>query len=342
MANEAQLAAIPAGNGRRGATPGHSSSSIGARRPSRPPKTGNRPLSNDSIDAWVEVERFRTLGEADQHGLVLVAAGIDCQIVPRPAGVGLLVAASQAARAERELAAYARDNRPSIQPTFTARPLSEGFAGAFAYCGALLFIHAATNRHAFSRDWLSAGEAQAGLIVSGQWWRVVTALGLHADYGHLLANAVAAGLLGLFLAQLLGSGLAWFTILLAGGAGNALNAVIQPSAHTAIGASTSVFGALAILAVLMLRYQASLWRPGLRRWLPLAAGVMVLAFLGIEGERIDVGAHIAGFIAGCLIGVGIIVLGPRIAQRSKIQIICWAATAALFVGAWLLALGAGA
>jgi membrane associated rhomboid family serine protease len=292
-------------------------------------------------DPWVEIARYQTESDADQHALVLVAAGIECGIVRRVRGTGLLVSAANAAIAVSELAAYDRLNRPVPPPVVVPQSLRTGLGGTIAYACALLFMHGAATRHLFDREWVTAGAAQAGSIVGGEWWRVFTALGLHADYGHLFSNIAAGGLFGLFVAQVLGGGLTWLAILLAGGMGNAINAALQPAAHTAIGASTAVFGAVGILSVLLLQYQQSLWRFGLRRWLPLAVGVMILAFIGMEGERIDIGAHAAGFASGCLIGVGLSVIGPGLARRRDIQFASWAAAAVLMAGAWALALTAG-
>jgi membrane associated rhomboid family serine protease len=205
-----------------------------------------------------------------------------------------------------------------------------------------ILYYGAASHDSFSRDWLTAGDAQAGLIVGGEWWRVLTALGLHGDEGHLLSNLVAGSLIGILLAQILGGGLAWLAILLAGGIGNGLSALLQPASHAAIGASTAVFGGLGLLVVMMVKYQASLWRVGLRRWLPLAVGVMLLAFLGIEGERIDIGGHIAGFLAGCLLGAGLIAMGePSARSRPGLQVAAGAAALALFAGAWVIALSHG-
>lgn len=298
-------------------------------------------MSEDSKHDWVEVGRFGSRADAEQHALVLVAAGIDCETSPGDEGVGLLVTAANVALAHYELAAYRRDNRPSSQPPLRLRPLREGLPAALVYCCALLFVYGAASRQFLSLDWLSVGKAQAGLIVSGEWWRTLTALTLHADYGHLFSNLVAGAFLGLVLSQILGSGLAWLLILLAGGIGNGLNALIQPLDHTAIGASTAVFGALGLLAALMSKYQRSLWRPGLRRWVPIAAGVMLLAFLGIEGERIDVGAHITGFLAGCVLGGILVVIGEPSTKQERLAQYVFATTAlVLLSGSWLIALGA--
>lgn len=296
-------------------------------------------MTDASEQGWVEVGRFRDHAAADQHALVLAAAGIDCRIVadgPRPA---IQVEAADAALALSELAAYAADSRRATPPRLRLRPARDGLAGATIYCCALLFVHGAAGRETFSRDWLTAGAAAAGSIVDGQWWRALTALGLHADYGHLFSNMIAGAFLGMILSQILGSGLAWFLILLAGGLGNGFNALFQPAGHAAIGASTAVFGALGLLAMFMTRYQRSLRRQGLRRWAPVAAGVMLLAFLGMEGERIDVGGHVAGFASGLVLGAVLLAIGePATRQEGGVQLAFGAAAVVLFAGAWLVAL----
>ncbi len=294
-------------------------------------------MPDENEETWVEVGRFAGRAEAGEHALVLVAAGIDCQLTPRGSGIVLLVAEPRVVEARRELAAYARDSQSEAIPRPPPLPLRDGLTGVLAYWCALTFIFSAARHHAFAIDWLAAGEAQSGLIVGGQWWRVFTALGLHADSGHLVSNLVAGSLFGFFLAEILGSGLAWLLILVAGGAGNAINASFQSATHTSIGASTAIFGAIGLLAVLALKYQLPQWKHGLRRWAPLAAGVMLLALLGMGGERIDVGAHLAGFFVGCLMGGVFLAVGPRVVtlRRTAAYIV---GAVALFIGTWLIAL----
>jgi membrane associated rhomboid family serine protease len=295
-------------------------------------------LTENHEPSWVEVGRFRDLEAAHQHALVLVAAGIDCRIVSNDKRVAILVEAGNAAAAFSELAAYAADNRRTLGPRLRLRPAGAGLAGALIFCCVLLFVYGAAEREIFSRDWEAAGDAQAGLIVDGEWWRALTALGLHGDYGHLFANIIAGAFLGIVLSQILGGGFAWFLIVLAGGLGNIISALFQSAGHTAIGASTAVFGALGILAIQMTRYQGTLWRQGLRRWAPVGAGVMLLTFLGTGGERIDVGGHVAGFVAGSLIGGVLLAVGePAMEQEGRAQYALGAAALALFAGAWLLA-----
>lgn len=150
-------------------------------------------------------------------------------------------------------------------------------------------------------DWVAAGDAHAGNILAGQWWRPITALCLHTDGLHLLGNLVFGALFIIRLCRGLGAGLAWSLILASGISGNLLNALLQTPDHRAIGASTAVFGAIALVAgINLIRYRSSLRR----RWvLPLAAALALLALLGAEGERTDVGAHLLGFASGLFLGI---------------------------------------
>lgn len=285
-------------------------------------------------EVWVEVGRFPNGRTASEHALVLVAAGIDCQMASRGDGVAVLVAVWHAEAARRELAAYAEDNRQVAPPPMHRHPLADAVTGVLAYWCAMVFVYVAAEQSLFGVDWLAAGDGQAGLTVGGQWWRVVTALGLHGDLGHIASNLAAGSLFGLFLGEILGSGLAWLMILLSGAIGNAVNAWIEPASHTSIGASTAIFGAVGLLAVLAVKYRP---RRGLRRWAPIAAGIMLLAFLGVEGKNIDVGAHISGFVSGCVLGAAILLAGqpPPTRWRS----LAFAGTAAvIFAGAWVIAL----
>jgi membrane associated rhomboid family serine protease len=288
---------------------------------------------------WIEVGRYALSAEAEGDALALAAVGISSRVIPAETGVRLLVADAEASRARRELVEYRRENRRRTEPAL--RPAAGGVDAALAYAAVLVVVYVAAGRQVLGVDWRSAGYAEAGLILGGEWWRAITALSLHADFGHLASNLVAGGLLGILLAQSLGPGLAWLAILLAGGAGNALNALVQPASHTAVGASTAVFAALGMLAALMWRRRASQWIRGLRRWLPLAAGVMLLAFLGTGGERTDVGAHVAGFAAGVVSGAALHLAGTHVPQGHVAQYAYGAAALALFGAAWLLAVGAG-
>jgi len=287
-------------------------------------------------EPWVEVRRCRLRAEAERYTLVLAAMGIGSRLAPEEGRVVLLVAPGDAERARHEIAAYVAENLRQTPPPPAVRPMPEALRGVLAYVALLLFLHAAAGRGAFGLDWLGAGAAQAGRILDGELWRTVTALGLHADGAHLLGNIAIGGLFGLFLGQLLGGGLAWLAILLAGTAGNFLAALLRGGEQSSIGASTAVFAALGLLSALSWRQQAPARLRGLRRWAPLAAGAMLLGYLGIGGERTDVLAHVTGFLAGVAGGLGLTRLRPPLGAGA--QLAYGASTVLLLLLAWGLAL----
>ena len=67
---------------------------------------------------------------------------------------------------------------------------------------------------------------------------------------------------------------------------------------------------------------------------------MLLAYLGVGGERTDIGGHLAGFATGAASGVGLAYVGQRVPQGMRAQTAYGVAALALFTLAWLLALRA--
>ena len=153
------------------------------------------------------------------RGLVLEAAGIGYEVHRAAGEFTLVVGATDAARARAELDAYASENHDWTDRVEVSPRRSSARAGVLGYIGVLVLVAVLAHQHAFAIDWHSAGKTHAGLIRHGELWRAVTALSLHADLLHLAGNIVIGGLFGLFAGQLLGSGLAWASILVAGGAG---------------------------------------------------------------------------------------------------------------------------
>jgi membrane associated rhomboid family serine protease len=300
-------------------------------------------------EPWIEVYRSSRRRDAEEHALVLAAVGIGCTVQPLDGVVTLLVPTSEALRARQQLVQYARENHKheveeqhgqKHHTQHHIRRFIDGLPAAVGCAGVLVLLHAWSRQGTFFQNWLSAGAAQARLILGGEWWRTMTALGLHADLGHLASNVIFGIVFGLLVAQIFGSGLGWLVILLAGTAGNALNALVQPETHTAIGASTAVFAAIGILSGVMWRRKR--YALGLRRWTPLAGGLMLLVYLGIGGERTDIGSHAAGFATGVLSGMVLAQVHDRLPQGAPPQRAFGAAAMLLFVLAWVLALRAHA
>jgi rhomboid protease GluP len=292
--------------------------------------------------SFVEIRRARRRAEAEQLALVLAAVGIGCTLAPGSDGTGILVAWHDAERARQQLAAYEQENAPEPHPVPAPRAAGHGLTAALAYAAILLFFFGAERRDTWSLDWVTLGAADAGLIRAGEWWRTVTALTLHADHEHLFGNLIAGIGFGMLAAQLFGAGLAWLAILLTGILGNVLDAFLQAPDHAAVGASTALFGALGIVSGYTRLRRKVPWRGGIRRWAPLSAGVLLLVYLGFAGERTAVGAHVAGFAVGGVLGLVLGRWGDRLPRGPGAQLACGLLAAAILALAWLRALqGAG-
>jgi rhomboid protease GluP len=284
-------------------------------------------------DSWVVVaEGSGGRRRGAEAGLVLAARGIDHQLDSHAGRWRLSVPIESEREARAELEQYASENRHWGERPEPIRELSSGWWGVWVYAVLLLSTAILVRQDVLGFDWYAAGRLDTSLALSGQWWRVVTALFLHAGLAHLLGNLAFGVFFGHFVARHLGEGVGWGAILLAGALGDTLNTLVQPLGHRSIGASTAVFGALGILA-------AYSWRRGLlknapwkTRIAPIVAGIALLAYTGTGGENTDVIAHLAGFVVGLVLGATL-ASAPLVDSR-RVQRLCAAVSLAIIVGAW--------
>jgi membrane associated rhomboid family serine protease len=285
------------------------------------------------------VEVYRSSGRTacEERGLVLHAVGIESQLAWLGDAWVLLVADPDREAALLQLARYAQENPPR-KPVPPPEPLHAGaWVGSALYAAVLLLIGYLAGGSALGRDWFDACAAQAGAIRAGEAWRAITALTLHVDVGHLLANLGFGTVFGFLVGQLLGPGVAWATVLAAATVANGVNAVLQPATHSSIGASTAVFATLGLLAAYAWRRRAADGGRWAYRWAPLVAGIMLLGFTGAGGERTDVLAHVTGFAMGAFAGMAH--AAWRVPRGAVAQVVAGLVALALVAGAWIAALG---
>jgi membrane associated rhomboid family serine protease len=274
--------------------------------------------------------------------LVLEARYLPCRIESGINGRTLLVPARCHDVCTYELRLFEEENCDWPPQPPPARPLTENTLATLSVLILLATFHNLTRLdfpfpgHDMP-DWFALGNAHAASILDGQWWRLITALTLHADGLHLFSNLALGGLFIIFLCRELGSGLAWSLLLGSGILGNLANACLQQPDHRSVGASTLVFGAVGILASLTLvRYRGQLQR----RWpLPVAAALALLALLGTEGKQTDLGAHLFGFLFGIVLGLSAEYLVERQGRPGRWLNVLLASGCILLVGgAWSAAL----
>lgn len=267
--------------------------------------------------------------EARDRLVVLAAAGIAARIEHGPDGWVVVVAADDAGRGRAAIADYQAElASPGTSGDLEWGPTKAGMLIA----AALLAVQPLTGFRTDGWPVFLAGEGSSSAILGGQPWRVVTALGLHADWTHLLGNVVAMALLGTAVCRLLGPGLGAMLLLVSGAAGNYLNAAIRSGVHTSVGASTAIFGGVGILAGLAIIRARP---PRGRGWVPLAAGLALLGLLG-TGEHADLAAHFFGFQTGLGLGMATAFVSP-VPPGARVQRWLAAAAGGIVGLAWLLA-----
>jgi membrane associated rhomboid family serine protease len=133
----------------------------------------------------------------------------------------------------------------------------------------------------------------AAISVDGDWYRLVTAMFLHASLLHLAFNMLALYWLGTVVEQALGTSrflLLYFVSGIAGSAG-AL-ALSDPFAVT-VGASGAIYGILG--ALLVLEYRATGTFAG-----PALGLIVVNLALSFAIPNISIGGHLGGLAGGIL------------------------------------------
>ena len=280
----------------------------------------------------LRVTRDRKL--AEEWELALVAQGLSPSLRWTQEGFVLSVPATEQDRALAGLAAYEQEN-PRELPA-EERPVAPPDLVAGAGVAAILLLFFVITAWRPELLWFERGSADTDRILMGELWRTVTALTLHANLAHALSNAIGIALFVGALSSMLGPGLASALVLLAGAGGNLVNALVHGSTHVSVGGSTSVFGAVGMLGGLGLARRSRKKPPRRRAWMPVAATLALLAMLGTGGERVDVLAHLFGFLFGAVLGILFAFVTPH--PGRPIQWACSTAAIAVLIFCWFLAL----
>lgn len=283
------------------------------------------------------VYESRNRAACADRALVLAVAEIPHQVLYEAGGSVIVVPAEFSARAVEEITLYDEANPPVVRkPPKTIR-YQNAMPGIVAYILVLIGVALLAGESAFDENWFRAGRVDGALVRAGEWWRTVTALTLHSGLRHIAGNLVFGVLFGLFAGRILGSGVAWFTIVVTGAMGNLLNTLLLETAHRSLGASTAVFAALGVVA-------GYVWRAKLmsqERWVyrngPIVGGLALLMYTGTGDENTDIGAHLFGFVCGFGGGMLLTLAKQRILE-TRWQLLGGLGAVLLLLSAWGIAL----
>ena len=222
---------------------------------------------------------------------------------------------------------YLRENPPPKAPAAPSPEIKARSYSALYVTPILACIHQAIKPGYEHRVFVKTFGADASGILEGDLYRCVTALLLHQDWSHVVNNMAGLLLFGTVTVSACGWGVAWMLVLFSGAAGNLITALWYRQDHISIGASTAVFGALGLCVAFNLWRYARSVRPTWRMWLPLAAGLALLGFLG-GSPHTDLMAHLAGFFCGLALGAA---YGAFFTRPPGFAAQCAAAAAAIVV-----------
>jgi len=239
--------------------------------------------------------------------LVLLSQEIECIIEQSENGWELSIDPRDRERAIEILLQYRRENRGWRWQHRLPWPDFPFHSGVVIWCLLLLVFY-----------WLSgistrlevAGTLHSQAVLKGAWWQLFTAVVLHRDLAHLMANlTIGFVLLGLAMGRY-GAGRALLASYLCGAAGNVLGVLLHAEPYRGCGASGMVMGALGLLAIQSLSFRRG--RPFVAKYIVagLSAGLMLFVLLGLGPDpTTDVPAHLGGFGAGLAFG-GVITATP--------------------------------
>ena len=149
------------------------------------------------------------------------------------------------------------------------------------------------------------GVNTSAVLAHHQYWRLLTAVALHAGALHLAMNSYGLLLFGPSLEQALGS---WRFLAVYAGAGAAGAAASLALNHPmlSVGASGAIFGAGGALAAVFYYYRVGV---GAGVWLYVATLVLVSLALSATHVGVDNAAHLGGLLAG--LAAGALLVGGR-------------------------------
>ena len=265
------------------------------------PDVSPDPLESDLVEAG----RYATAGEAAEHGLVVLATGHSYWLEETEGQFRLLIEPQAMTTARAHLAAYDREARRWPPPPITDpwRPLPLDIFTPLIWAILILLVFNTSSR---SPELLDRFALSPQLMFGNhEWWRAATALFLHADAAHVLANLLGGLLVFSALVSTFGRVRGWLLVFAAAISANLVMATLaSPDSHRSVGASTAIFAGVGLLCGRAVRVAWRSHHP--HRWRamfgPFAAGATVLALYGAGGQRVDVGAHLAGFMAGLAFG----------------------------------------
>jgi rhomboid protease GluP len=140
------------------------------------------------------------------------------------------------------------------------------------------------------------------LTIGGDWWRLISALFLHADWVHLLLNMWVLWNVGRLTERLYGTAL--FALLyFVSGICASLTRIVWDPGIASIGASGAIFGIVGALLAMLLNSRARIPRSiAFAYWPSTLLFVLFNLVSGFQNPFVDNAAHVGGLLSGLAFG----------------------------------------
>jgi rhomboid protease GluP len=295
---------------------------------------GNGQSSAPEVYARIAAHSKR---QAMDWSLVLASQDIHPIISPpeESRAWGLLVEPEQYERALAAIQQYRTENRGWAWRHELPGAALEVHAGALFWCLFLAFW-----------DWVAtfawpvldpSGRMDSVAVRAGEWWRVFTALMLHADLAHLMANVTFGVIILGFAMARFGPGITLLATYVAGALGNVTGLLLYARPYVGVGSSGMMMGALGLLCV----HSFGLWRQSQKaaRYVlsGVFAGFLLFILFGVS-PRSDILAHFGGFVAGLILGSTLSLVDPRTLERQSPNLLAFTLLIVTVITTWILAL----
>jgi len=260
------------------------------------------PKTLNHLEYWSLVSSHEKRAKAQEESLVLTAVGIENELRKDTGYWLVMVQQEKLEAAQEQIRDFHQENAQPTEKAIEPILVDNGWFGVLGFLGVIWLMP--TLEALTSERLVLIGSLTHEGIVNGQWWRAITALTLHGDIAHIVANTFFGSLFGLFVGRHMGSGFGWLIVLFCAAFANLLNALLMGPEFRSIGSSTACFVALSLIPAFSWRngyFKGNGWKKG---FAPIFGAIAMLAFTGMSDQpNTDVTAHVFGFVTGLITGL---------------------------------------
>jgi rhomboid protease GluP len=183
----------------------------------------------------------------------------------------------------------------------------------------MMFFSGHLSRYGTIQALLTHGAIYAPRVSAGEWWRLLTGMFLHASVFHLVVNMVVFWKVGMLVERILGNA-GYALLYLVSGLCAGVASLHATPGMVSVGASGAVFGVYGGLLGLLTRYHIYIQFKSILKFTLFVLFLLANGFYENHARqfpRVDMAAHVGGFISGFIMGAILALPLGAIAKHNK-------------------------